>query len=118
MRTWICHLTERIARAHHASKFKLAAVVASGSRILAVGVNYERPHVTGQPTSIHAENSALRQLSSETKGDIYVCRILANGGLALAKPCPLCQQRIFKAGISSVFYSDSNGWQSEGRYTC
>jgi deoxycytidylate deaminase len=40
---------------------------------------------------------------------LYVVRILADGSLAMAKPCLLCQEIINAAGVAKVYYSDQNG---------
>lgn len=37
--------------------------------------------------------------------DLYVVRVLANGSLANAHPCPDCMQHLIRAGIGRIYFS-------------
>lgn len=56
--------------------------------------------------SAHAEFKLSRAL---TKGSIvYVARVLRNGDLALAKPCPMCMIALRSKQVKRVIYSIDN----------
>ena len=86
-------------------KHKLAAFVVKGGHIRATGFN-KRTYVG----SIHAEIDALRKMRYQKGGtqgcDLHIYRFQADGSYALAKPCLNCMEKIKKAGIKRVFYSD------------
>lgn len=81
--------------------YQLGALVFKGGKILAVGNN---------KANVHAEVDALNQLKPhQTKGaDLVVVRI-SKTGLAMSKPCPICQIVIRNRGIKRVFYTTRNG---------
>lgn len=58
---------------------------------------------------IHAELDALRQANGHARGGVmYVARVTANGNVAHAKPCPICQGAITTAGVRRVEYTVDN----------
>lgn len=60
---------------------------------------------------LHAEVAAIiaagwRQKRIHT---MIIVRVLKDGALAMAKPCPICQQAIKEARIKHTFYTDRQG---------
>lgn len=52
----------------------------------------------------HAEGRVLRKM--DWGGTLYVARVKRkDGSLAMARPCPMCQNRIRGRGIKKVFYT-------------
>jgi deoxycytidylate deaminase len=84
-------------RQHH-----MAAVLIKGGNIISVGHN--SGHLHGEHTCL---NRAWRtDVSGST---VLVVRVRRNGTLGMAKPCPLCMQRLVQAGIKKVTYSTNSG---------
>lgn len=82
-------------------------------RLGAVGIRTDGVTVTANNVSCqhfsptaHAEARLVRKLNWGSK--VYVVRILRNGDLAKARPCPQCQKILRGKGIQTVFYSISN----------
>lgn len=77
------------------------AVIAHGSRVLAVGVNARRVHPTQTEhplleSTFHAEVAALRTLRSpvpHSELTLYVARIDRQGEPLLSRPCEACYTR-------------------------
>ena len=115
MRLRITRLAMRIAarrKSTKKSRFRLAAVLASGSTIHAFGVNEPRWD-SFVPSSTHAEIACLRNVYSAEGMDLYVARILANEMPACSKPCPECMKVIREKKVERVHYIDENGhWQT------
>lgn len=82
------------------------AVIAHGSRVLAVGVNARRvdPTQTDEPASkadFHAEISALRALRTTVpykKLTVYAARVDREGNPMLSKPCKRCMLMLAEFG--------------------
>lgn len=61
-----------------------------------------------QPTiQAHAETRLAKKL--DVGSIVVVIRILANGKLAMAKPCHNCERVLRSRRVSKVIYSDDNG---------
>jgi len=115
MRIHICRMAEKLARSHHTpgSRFRLGAIYCQGSRVFARGCNSNKPAGTA-PNSTHAEDACLRRVPIVAGGDLYVCRALADGTIAMARPCDKCMKLIREKGVETVHYSNKNGeWKSE-----
>lgn len=99
-------------------KFRVGCVIVRGSRIVGFGWNdgvkthAKSPHPF---KSVHAEFDAVLSTKGESVAgcDVYVCRILADGSLAMAKPCAHCEAMLRKLKVRRVFYSTSEGWKQE-----
>jgi deoxycytidylate deaminase len=97
-------------------KFRVGCVIVRGSRVVGFGWNdgvkthAKSPHPF---KSVHAEFDAVMSTKGEsiTGCDVYVCRLLANGSLAMAKPCEHCEAMLRKLGIRRVFFSIADEWQ-------
>ena len=100
---------------------KHGAVIVRGGSVLSKGHNTYKPHCTyggGPLSTLHAEAAAIR--NAHNKGIslvgaiIYVVR---QGGLSnMSKPCKFCTEKIIKAGIKKVIYTNSNGDYINERY--
>ena len=100
----------------HKSEYpqKVGAVIIKGNRIISKGYNQLRHCKTSKSftdwdISLHAERDACRKVNKDNlKGCyIFVYRELANGDLALAKPCDGCMGIIEKFGIKRVYHTTS-----------
>jgi len=111
-------LIRSAARASLNSDYKLplGAVIFRGKRILATGWNQNKTHNYASQYMeypyLHAEVDAI--LSARYRVDlegtsIFVVRLLKNGRLAMAKPCPHCQQACNDVGIKRAYWTtDTN----------
>ncbi|MFE5302275.1 hypothetical protein [Streptomyces sp. NPDC056632] len=93
-------------------RYRVGAVLASGSRVLAASPNVRRnnPMVDFLHATFHAEEAVLRQASgSKGRRTLYVARVDAAGRPALARPCRRCQDALFAAGVTRVHYTTSVG---------
>lgn len=111
MRAKHTQLALRLALANSNSTFRLGAVIAAGPCVCSIGVNWKS---SDESKSIHAEVAAVRALNgliSELKNiDLYVTRVLRNGTVALALPCPACTSVLAKIpGLSNIYYTDRLG---------
>lgn len=102
----MCRMEKFVAKAsdiavHSNYPYQLGALVFKGGKILSMGHN---------KIGVHAEVVALNQLKPhQTKGaDLIVVRV-AKTGLAMSKPCPICQVVIKNRGIKRVYYTTRNG---------
>lgn len=98
-------------------RWRVGAVIYSGSRILGIGSNdMTRTHTrSGHPfKTIHAETAALLRAANGNAGSfrgflrgsrIYVHRLRRDGLPGLAAPCQHCQSTLRFAGISRIEYS-------------
>lgn len=102
------------------SKFRFGAVALSKrGRVLAVGQNSSKTHAfqakaamrSGRPfcQNLHAELDCLTKIRNEDVHTLIVVRILANGELALAKPCKICSAVISNIGVKYVVFSNEYG---------
>ena len=96
-------------------RYQVGAVLAAGSRVLAVGQNVRRnsPVVDFKHATFHAEETVLRRTRRAVGAVIYVARINAAGAPALAAPCPRCQEALRAAGVVKAIYTaDCQRWES------
>jgi len=92
------------------TRFRLGAVLVD-RYIVSSGINSYKTHprlkgLTQYPF-LHAEQHALFKYGIENAAglDLYVCRVMANGRLAMARPCYVCMHFIKTAGLNKVYYS-------------
>jgi len=99
--------------------YRMGAVVRRGNTVVGAGCNrnyhpklrrWRSPYLT-EHTGLHAEMAAVWGVRWHSlKGCIiYVVRLKADGTLAMARPCPICQAMLNDAGIKKVFYSNEHG---------
>lgn len=66
----------------------------------------------------HAEIQCLLPLIGNkdidfSKVSLYIYREFKHGGLAMAKPCPSCEQLIRDLGIKKIYYTGNDSYISE-----
>lgn len=102
----------------------LAKTYDKRGRLLAVGLNdYNRSHPymaylsakVGLPEKqyLHAEVLACLRSKEKKIHKLTVERYNADGSLALAKPCVVCQECIKAYGVKIIEYTSSEGWVKE-----
>lgn len=92
---------------------QIGAVIYKGNKAISVGFNKKKSHPVfaneDRFYSLHAEMGAIINAKQDLTGcSIYVYREYKDGSPALAKPCHLCMPSIIEAGITKIYYSDSN----------
>ena len=105
---------------HSEHKFRVGAVITKGGRIVSSGFNkVGHPSDNRIYASVHAEEQAIHyllqrnRLSDLAGSVIYVSRILANGDVAMARPCNACFKMIQSVGIKRIIYTTDNGIEEE-----
>ena len=88
------------------SRFRVAALVVDGSRIISRGVNdMLKSHPLFYPANIHAELAAIISAPYTNGCTIYIARINKRGDIVIAKPCNRCSALIEQSGIRKVVHS-------------
>ena len=93
-------------------------------RLLSIGHNqYMKSHPlqkayairAGLPVKdkLHAEIQCLVRSGDKPVHRLAVERYLKDSSMALAKPCPVCQEAIKDFGVKFVEYTTPNGWVKE-----
>lgn len=103
----------RLLASHSEERKKHGAVIVKSGRVVGTGFNKFKNHPSNiEPELIktrcsrHAEQVAIHQAGSHTRGAIiYVARINNHGYDRNSKPCYVCSARIKKAGIKKVIYT-------------
>ena len=109
-------LSKKLASHSDHPQHKLGAVIVQGNRIISLGFNKNTthtrsPHPWGR---LHAEVNAIIKSKEDLVGSsIYVYRQRKDGSLARAYPCHYCLTMIKEVGISTIFYSDYDGYKME-----
>lgn len=96
---------------------KLGAVITSKKgKILGIGFNTNKTHSRANTPfkTVHAEFDAMLDADEDDllNSVIYVYRQHRNGELALSKPCECCETLLKDAGVKTVHYTSSNGYES------
>lgn len=94
-------------------RFRHGAIIAHGSRVLAVGVNTHRasPMNVSDPktgSAWHAEVAALRSLRTTVpynRLSLYVARTLKDGTPANSRPCANCMAVLDYVGITDIHWT-------------
>ncbi|MFF7183214.1 hypothetical protein [Streptomyces sp. NPDC008121] len=88
-------------------RYRVGAILVGGRRIISCSPNIprNRPTIDFRHATFHAEEAALRRVRDAAGLSIYIGRLNAFGGSALARPCARCQQALLAAGVSRAFYS-------------
>jgi deoxycytidylate deaminase len=96
-----------------------AAVLVSGPRIIAIGINQPwRPQLVRdikrahENLSTHAELSCIMQArKNDMEGcKMYVARVLKDGyTVAMSRPCNFCQEALFGHKIKRAIYTTYSG---------
>ncbi|MFG2639070.1 deaminase [Streptomyces sp. NPDC048362] len=92
-------------------KFKVGAVIVSGSRVMGASPNIQRNSslIDYKNATFHAEEAAIRRAPKTMGASIFVARIGAQGKTLLAKPCVDCQSVLASFGIKVAYYTTGNG---------
>lgn len=95
-------------------KWRVGAVIYSGSRVLAIGTNSSiktSPKSWHDFKSRHAEFNALIKVDRSlwNRSSIYVYRIGRDGNRHMAKPCGACEKMLAWAGIRRVEWTTEIG---------
>jgi tRNA(Arg) A34 adenosine deaminase TadA len=106
-----------------ASRCRVAALLVHKNIPVAIGRNSMKSHPimtrfgrTEHHLFLHAEIEAIIKASKEltsselSKCTLYVCRVLADGNCAMARPCPGCQRAIKEYGIGKVIWTTETGY--------
>lgn len=103
-----------LAKAHNSHKTNTTQYFYNRYRV------EERSNILEKPSRSHAEVNLYRKIRyldiDFSKITVYVYRELKNGELALAKPCPACEQALRSLGIKKVAYTVDGGYVSERFY--
>ena len=108
----------KLAQTSEHSGWKIGAIIAKGSRTLAIGINSYRnePHQVAErlwECSLHAEETAIRSANLRADPDrlagstIYVARWNQNNPGQRAQPCVRCQALIDEVGIRRVAWTNA-----------
>lgn len=120
MRRHLMEAAQAAAITNPIEKWKMAAVLAKGSKFMSLGLNEysgvnSLPSTTAVPAEhtcgIHAETAALKPFQfKDTKGfDMYVARYRNDRKWGLALPCQTCYTHLLQKGIRRVYFTDGNG---------
>ncbi len=101
------------------SKFRLGAVLAKRGNVISTGYNqmdkthplqnkfYKGDGVLGLHAEVHA---CIGVPAASLHGaHLYVMRILADGRIAMAKPCPTCYKFLASVGVARITFSTGYG---------
>lgn len=105
-------LAKKLAVKSDHAKYQLGCVIVSKNKVLSLGFNQLKTHSKSPHKwkTLHAEIDALLGNSFEDlKGcEAYVYRQTKDGCRAMAKPCPVCELALKKAGIKKVYFTVDN----------
>lgn len=95
----------------------MSAVVVKGGRVLAMGVNRDKPgylksRLYALFQGVHAEVDAVLQCDpDELRGaELYVVgHRPRSGALITSKPCEACQSYLADVGLKAVYYHEPDG---------
>lgn len=100
------------------ARCRVVAAIVRRHKILAIGTNsYDSVRLARRfakhklALSTHAEIAAIHEFLRSYEADrlrgctLYVCRVLADGTIANAKPCKGCTAAIEQFGIKKVYHS-------------
>jgi len=94
------------------NRFRMAAIVVKSGRVLGGDINLNKvsPFTPPNRFSTHAEIRAMKTAmkSDPTDSTIYIARLDANDGYALARPCAWCVEHMLNMSINRVVYTIDN----------
>lgn len=107
------------------SRFRLGAVLVKRRKVISTGFNQmKKTHPLMQRHNprkdillgLHAEiHSCIGVPAAQLESaDVWVARVYANGRLAMAMPCKVCQNFLREVGVKNVYYSTGTGKNSMG----
>lgn len=121
---------EAVSKTSEFPRVHIGCVVTNGNhRIISSGINSTKTHpiqkkynaerfdVNIGTHSLHAELDALLPLLKEdidfSKVELYTYRELADGTMAMSRPCPSCMKLIKDLGIRNIYYTTQDGYAHE-----
>ena len=120
---------EAVSRTSEFPRVHIGCVVTNGNpRIISSGCNSTKSHPLQKKYnkerfeedtqhSLHAEVDALLPLLKEdidfSKVELYTYRELADGTMAMSRPCPSCMKLIKDLGIRNIYYTTQDGYAHE-----
>lgn len=120
---------EAMSKTSEFPRVHIGCVVTNGNhRIISSGVNSTKTHPIQKKYnkerfdedtthSLHAELDALLPLLKEdidfSKVEVYTYRELADGTMAMSRPCPSCMKLIKDLGIKNIYYTTQDGYAHE-----
>lgn len=112
---WI-KTTLKLAKKSNVYRYKIAAILVKGGRIIGVGINNNKrkgktKHEFYGKRAFHAELDLLSKFNPEEikNATMYVAGINKNNKIILSKPCLHCQQLISMYNLKTVYYCDEAG---------
>lgn len=110
-------LAKRLSFKSNHPQHKLGCVITRKNKVISFGFNEIKTHTKSNHKykMLHAEISALIGLPfEELQGcTAYVYRQKKDGSTAIARPCEACRLALSLAGISTVCYTDEEGFKEE-----
>ena len=124
---------ESVAQLSEFKRARIGAVAVYQGKVISIGINSHKTHPQqmiynryrhfkksggcyAYLHSLHAEIDCLLSVDDEkidmSKVEVYVYRITTHG-MAMAKPCPACQQYMIDKGIRKVHYTTENSFVTE-----
>lgn len=94
-------MAKKVAGRSDHRNFRHGVVVMRGGSIIATGANRSFEH---------AEVNALKKIAPENRRGckIISIRVTKTGKLAMAKPCPECEQYLRENGVKVVMWTDAD----------
>jgi len=95
--------------------FRVGAAIFKGPRLLMAACNkYKQSTKLLKYTPwpfIHAESAAILRLGFDecVGATLYVCRVLRDRSITIAKPCPVCKEIIKQSGLKECYYTNREG---------
>lgn len=123
---------EEVAKESNFYRYHLGCIAVLKNKIIAASPNKLKTHTVqakydvyrefncrSDPKnihSLHAEIACLNMIKQDVcykDIEIYIVRLLRDGSLGMARPCPSCFQYIKQLGIRKIFYSTNMGYSFE-----
>lgn len=120
---------EAVSKTSEFPRVHIGCVITNGNhRIISSGCNSTKSHPLQKKYnkerfeedtqhSLHAEVDALLPLFKEdidfSKVELYTYRELADGTMAMSRPCPSCMKLIKDLGIRNIYYTTQDGYAHE-----
>lgn len=108
-------LAAKVSKCSSHNRYKIAAILVKGGRLLAVGINkdaspkrFTNPHRKNM--RLHAEIDCLIGISKESSKDstLYVKGQTFAGGIMNVSPCQTCLGMIESMQVRRIVYQDMN----------
>ena len=115
MKASIKNIAIRTAKESTFEVFRHGALIVSGGRVIAKGVNTPKPRTPNSSFSTHAEVFVLKRLMTilarqDKKGkfDLYVARVAPANNIAFSRPCQKCMEILKNSGVIDMVHYTNN----------